>query len=267
MKVLRQPKIYRVNLSKMELWFLLQYFGPGWIFGVDDPTERMEEVAVQKSINEAQKSLADADVIKFDDNKKIILDEFIGGMIYSLIHSDDVIVIKNQKTAQVFYLHFLPEWQIGLQEKGQDYQLSLFKDREGLFDHVLSDNQVQLNDISKSWTFSIASNDIEIAQVLYEGDKIQEAIQLLPGVIGTDSEKEKFISGYVNPDHHLVIDALYNKQDEKAIISQRYEIVGFKDQNYWVSHDRLGESERMAMTFYQVSKGQIKENFNRMLPS
>ena len=43
MKLNTHSNFLSVSLNQNELWYLAQCFGPGWVFGIEDPTEDLSE--------------------------------------------------------------------------------------------------------------------------------------------------------------------------------------------------------------------------------
>ncbi len=268
MKTKSQERIFTIEISEFKLWFLAQNFGPGWVFGIEDPSKSLKDQEMQTAMTSAQQSLISSEVIKVTDQGDMLVDEFIGGVVFSLIHSEDVIVIKNTKDGSEAFFHFLPQFQVELSKIDNDrgYKISVIKDRSDIQPHIFSNYQIQLNEGHNLDVFSLQAKEFEMALSLFEDGNQKKSKEIMSSILGFPFDELEFVAGYLNPDYHLRINSLYHKLDEKAMASQRYELVGFNGENFWVSYDRLGESDIMMMSFFPLSSDQVEKRFNQFLP-
>jgi len=100
-------------------------FGPGVIFGVEDPTEGLSEEEIKKAEAAAIGKLTEANVIHAGKDGTLLMDDLLGAIIYSCMHSNNALVLTLAQLERRFY-HFLPDWQLELVRIGDNYQLSCF---------------------------------------------------------------------------------------------------------------------------------------------
>ena len=127
MKLQSTSNTLSIALSKSELWYLAQCFGPGWVFGIENPTENLSDEDKYDFEKEAQSSLSKDGLISMNGGNQIQIDETLGGMAYSLIHSENILVVNNVQNGQEIFFHFLPQWQMELTKINEDYEMTLFK--------------------------------------------------------------------------------------------------------------------------------------------
>ena len=255
-----------MTLSNCELWYLAQAFGPGWVFGIDDPTEGFSEEEKRQFEQKAQTALSREGLLLPAGNNQIQLDEMLGGMVYSLLHSKDLLIVRNAKSHAEQFFHFLPQWQMELCGIGEEYELTLFKDRNDLFQHVLFSNEIRMEAFNVKGRFSLGARDLEMAGFLYESGKIPLANEIFSHGFGALPPADQFLPGYLTPDFHLIFDMLYDRNDEKRIHSTRNEIVQMNGTLYWISHDEVGEEATEMMNFTSVTPQKAEQRFNLMLP-
>ncbi len=266
MKLQNKSNFLTIALSTSELWYIAQLFGPGWIFGVDDPTETLAEGEVAELETKAFESLSGEGMISHEGGNRIRIDEIVGGMVYSCIHSKDLMVVKDLSSGSKSFYHFLPDWQLEMCQVDGDYELTLFKDRSDLFQHILYSFEVKLDEDSNGSRFSIPAKELEIAAFLFDSGKVDQAITNLESNLIKISSVEDFLKGYLNPDSHIRFDMLMNRDDEERIHTYRNELLRFSDSLYWITHDEPTEEAAEIMNFTPVSPKIAEQRFNLMLP-
>jgi hypothetical protein len=255
-----------IVLSTAELWYLAQLFGPGWIFGVDDPTENLSADEVAKLETNAFNSLSKEGMIEHAGGNQLRIDEMLGGMVYSLLHSKHLLVVKDLSNGNERFFHFLPQWQLELCRVKDEYELTLFKDRSDLFQHILFAQHVTLNGSSDGTRFSIPARELELSAFLFESGKPDQAVANLESDNVRIPSVKKFLKGYLNPKIHFRFDLLLNRDDEERVHTHRNELLQLNDSLYWISYDEAGEEAVEMMNFTSVAPQKAEQRFNLMLP-
>lgn len=266
MKFSSTDSFLSIILSSSELWYLAQAFGPGWIFGIDDPTEDLSDEEKVEFEKKAQTMLSKEGLLLPAGGNQLQIDEMLGGMVYSLLHSKDMLIVRNPMTNREQFFHFLPQWQLELCKIGEEYELTLFKNRKDLFQHVLFSNEITAEAFNVNGKFSIGARDLEMAGFLYESGKVPMANEIFSHGHGALPPVDQFLPGYLTPDFHLIFDMLCDRNDEKRIHSSRNEIMQMNGTLYWVSHNKVEEEAVEMMNFSSITPSQAEKRFNNMIP-
>lgn len=267
MKQTSTNKSLSIQLSNVELWYLAQCFGPGWVFGIENPTENLSDEEKYNFEKEGQTSLSNDGLISMNGGNQIQIDEMLGGMAYSLVHSDNVLIVNNAKTGKEIFFHFLPQWQMKLIKADEGYEMTLFKERKDLFEHILFSHGIKLSEFNINNKFSIASRDLELAAFMFDSGEKEKALESFKSNgFGELPSEPNFLAGYLIPEFHLIFDMLYHRNDQKRIHSTSNELIQIKSTLYWVSHDEAGEEATEMMNFTSVTPTQAERRFFRLLP-
>ena len=267
MKLNTHSNFLSVSLNQNELWYLAQCFGPGWVFGIEDPTEDLSEEEKYDYEKEAQVSLSKDGLISMIGGNQIQVDEMLGGMAYSLIHSEIILIVHNIQNGKEAFFHFLPQWQMELIKTDEDYEMTLFKERKDLFEHILFSQGIKLSEFNINNKFAIASRELELAAFMYESGKKEKALESFKSNgFGELPSEPNFLAGYLTPEFHLIFDMLYHRNDQKRIHSTINELIQINSTLYWVSHDEVGEEATEMMNFTSITPTQAERRFFGLLP-
>ncbi len=266
MKLRNKTDSLSISISSSELWYLTQFFGPGWIFGVDNPTEGLSQEEKLQFEEKAQTTLSKEGLLLLTGGNQIQIDEMLGGMVYSLLHSKDMLIVRNARSDAEQFFHFLPQWQLELCRIDEEYELTLFKNRKDLFQHVLFSNEIKTEAFNVNGKFRISARDLEMAAYQFESGKEILARELFTNGFGSLPPFDQFLEGYLSPEFHLIFDMLYDRNDKKHIHSARNEIMQMNGTLYWVSHDEAGEEATEMMNFTSISPSQAEKRFFNMIP-
>jgi hypothetical protein len=266
MKITQSKTILSLTLSPDELWFLAQFFAPGLIFGVDDPTEGLDEEALEAFKASAYESLNQAGVLEMETPDQFKMDEMLGAMVYSCVHSTDMLVLKSPNSQAERFYHFLPEWQLELSRDEEGHTLTLFKERSDLFDHILDLSGVKLQGKAADLTFSASERDLELAAFLYESGKKDQALEMLAADIADHAKVEAFIQGYLAPELHLVLDLLYNRDDDVKIHDRRFELLQTAGGLFWLRHGQAGKELLPIVIIQSITPEDARKLFDTILP-
>jgi len=266
MKIQTLKAYLSITLSPQQLWCLTKLFGPGWIYGIDNPYEDLSEEEIAVIERQVLLDLEKEGLINLENANQIRVDEMLGGMVYSCIYSDDLLVLKTPGGKVDRFYHFLPQWQLELFRSVDEYSLTLFKDRSDLFSHIIDTYDVELNGKNKGKKFSIGTRNLEMAAFLFESGKDQNAEKIFKENPGDIPPVSEFLKAYLNPDFHLIFDMLYEKNDEKRIHTAKNELLQLDGDLYWVSHDLAGEGTVEILSFMPLHPEEAERRFNMMLP-
>lgn len=257
-----------ITLSTNEFWYLAKIFGPGLVFGVEDPTIGFSKEEQMVADSEAITSLMQAGVINFDGENQIKMDELLGAMIYSCIHSSNVLVTNSRKLKLERFYYFLPNWQLELSCLNKDYQLTLLKDKEDVFQHIISTYKFELSSQgSEQNPFSLYEKDLEMAVSLYESENKEQALKILKkNTVGDNLDIDKFLVGYTESQQNLLIKMIYDRNLDYAH-QCKYELIKINNILYWLSYETTpGDDPVPIIHFIPISDSEVKSRFLRMLP-
>jgi len=244
-----------VTLSPEEFWWLAKIFSPGVIYGVEDPTEGLSEEEIIKAEAAAIDKLSEANVIHAGKDGTLLMDDLLGAIIYSCVHSNNVMVLTFAQSERRFY-HFLPDWQLELVNIKGEYNLTCFKNREVLVDYILTE-LLSLKDITlvSEDSFSLPSKDLELAAFLFQSGKSEKAVEEFSrSCIGQLPDLRIFLEGYVNPSKNVDIQMIYNKDGKKLMHQCHYSIMETENMLYWITHSESIGNEPVPITFVNTIK-------------
>jgi hypothetical protein len=265
MKIQNNHDVLSINLRPNELWFLSRLFAPGWVFGMEGPSENHSENELAEMEQNAYQTLFDEGLITKKGNQ-IQIDEFLGGMVYSCIHAKDLLIVNDMLNSKEIYFHFLPQWQLEICNIDGNYELTLFKQREDLFKHIVFIYELVLDAKSMGKKFSIPQRELELAAFLFESGKEEKAVEVFNQGYGDLPEAGQFLEDYHNPDFYIRFDLLRNRDDEIKMHAVKNELLQTNQTLYWVSYDEAGEEAIEMMNFTAVDPEQAERRFNLMLP-
>jgi hypothetical protein len=267
MKTTEKTNQLIIDLTANELWSLSKLFAPGLIFGVEDPTQGMTDEEIQAAEAEVYTTLNQAGVLEMEASGQLRIDEMLGAMVYSTIHSTDMLTLKTPGGGAARYYHFLPEWQLELCQAEDGYQLTLFKERADLLPHILDISKTKLHAGDSVSSFVISERDLELAAFLYESGKKERALEVMSGDKSQQSQMEIFLQDYLAPELHLVFDMLYDRDDEDKMHSRRNELLQTSEGLFWLSHDLAGEEALPIIHVNPITPEEVQARFGLMLPA
>jgi hypothetical protein len=263
MKTVKTEQSLSVALSTAEAWTLASFFAPGVMFGLQDPAGELTDEERQAREAETLQALVAEGVLQVNEANQYRVDEMIGGMIYSTIHSEHVLVVRNQRSGGSTYYHFLPDWQLCLQPEEERIWLTLFRTRADLLGHILEDGLGE-HDGTVVKGFTVRERDLEMAASLHENGSPDRARRLLAEVdIG---EVDAFLQAYLAPQLALQLDALYSRQDPEKSAQRRGWLLGLGPVLYWVDREEDPDG-RGLLHFQPLGAGGAVEKLNALLPS
>lgn len=267
MKTIQSKELLSIQLSSHELWYLAKLFAPGVIFGVADPTEGMDDAALTAFETAAYTALNQAGVLQFEDGKRLRVDEMLGAMVYSTMHSADMLAVKQEGShADVRYYHFLPDWQLEMQQMGEAYQLTLLKERSQVFEAVLHGQKALTGAKAAGGRFSVSKRTLELAQFLFEsGKQAQAQAALAQDLAGDAPDLQAFLGALAAADIHLVFEMVYQRQDALMVHQRGGGLLQTNDRLYWLEDDVAGEDSIEIIHFIAVDAAGARERFNRMI--
>jgi hypothetical protein len=266
MEYFSTDNLLSVRLSHMELWYLASLFGPGWIFGIENPIKGLSEVDVRKRESEIISCLSEEGLISIQsEGKQIQIDEMLGAMVYSCIHSQHILVVKNATNQEERFFHFLPDWQLEFVREDDDYKLTLFKERTSLFDYLISTFGKRVDQHMKNVPFSIGAKDLEVASYLFRIGKDDKAAQIFTEHNTEFCDPKSFLKGYSETQNDLRFNMIFNRDDQENIKTKTCRLTEINQTLYWIVHDTEAEEMREILSFTQVNVDRARTFFNQML--
>jgi len=267
MKYIRENEYLLISLSPIELWYLAKLFAPGLLFGVEDISEGLSESEVSNLENKAYSSLQNAGMIEYSDKNELIVDELLGAILYSCIHSKDLLIINDEIENEKKYYYFLPDWHVELNEIGEGYQLKLFDDRTVFLNNLEKGWNLNCKENDKKTEFFIRSRDLQGVIFLYESGKEEKAIKyFVESIKGKIPYEKEFLAGYIGSAFHLTFDIIYDRDQKDLMSNAQYEIIKVGEGLYWFSHWPSSFDEDDVLYIQNVPLEQVRENLNEILP-
>jgi len=254
-----------LELSPLELWYLAKFFGPGVIYGVNDPTLGMSQEEITQTETEVEKSLLTKGLIQNKENNKIGLEESFVPLIFSCVHPKHVLTIKNVINQEEKIYYFLPNWQLELKQKDGNYVLSTLQDREEIVNNTLSeiDARIIQNDIK----FQVDVNEriLELAIYLFEQQKREKAIEVLNRAGITDNF-EIILDAYIDSIIYFELNMVYHINEKRLINNVQMQLIQttkllLQTTRYFHSDKQVWKLEIKALSFEAA-----KESLVQLLP-
>jgi len=251
-----------LELSPLELWYLAKFFGPGVIYGVNDPTLGMSQEEITQTETEVEKSLLTKGLIQNKENNKIGLEESVVPLIFSCVHPKHVLTIKNVINQEEKIYYFLPKWQLELKQKDGNYVLSPLQEREEIVNSTLS--EIDASIIKNDITFQVDVNEriLELAIYLFEQQKREKAIEelILAGV--TDFQQE-ILQAFINPFVFLQLNMVYHTNERILINSTQMQLIQsnkflLQTSRYYHGDEQVWKLEIKALSFEAAEESLVQ---------
>lgn len=267
MELMKNEGSLSVTLPHNELWYLARIHAPGILYGVNNPYEKLSEDEVTNAESETVADLIKSDVLRFEEKKGFLIDEFVNGMVFSCIHSDHMLVLKNNDTKEEMLIHFLPNWHLTLRTTDKGYELTVFQNREKLW-KFLEENFIKIHPHSKEGKPIILwDKKLELATYLAETGKWENAIAEIKESFGGNTETtSSFLTEMVSSSLNLDVSMIYNRKDPDLISQFSLKILSGKTQNYWVSKVMSLLDEHTYYKLEPLTADLIKKKFLNIMP-
>lgn len=266
MKYQTDESVLSISLTTDELYYLANLFGPGWIFGLEKRSDTLDEEQITKSAEVAYTSLSKDGVVIRSNNNQIQIDEILSGMVYSCVHSNHVLVVKDMKSQKERYFHFLPDWQLELVPLKDNYELTLFRERTDLFRHLCFAYNLNPSPNGEGLKFLIDANNLELSSFLLESGKQKQATEILKEAYPDFPDPETFLDDYSHPVSDLRFDLIFDREDEEKIRTKTRRLVEIGGTYYWITYNEKKEGTDDELIFTSVTLDQAEWLFNQMLP-
>lgn len=267
METTNSSNSFSLDLSSEEFWFLAKSLGPGILYGMEDPTDKLTDIEQAKNDAIALDSLKKSGVLKINDENQIILDKVLGALFYCCLKADHVLIIKDISSNKSSLVYFKPQWQVELLQVEDYYIMNAIKDRNKLFDYIVDKYAIELKSSNNNDSFMIRENDLEFANSFYQNGEIEKAVGILnknrlpPSLSG-----DHFLEAFITPDVWIKFQMIYDLDDKKNCRSRYFELFQFSEGLYWVSH-LIAFNETYALLTYQaVTPEEAHFSFIDILP-
>lgn len=265
MKIKETPETYTITFSAIELMTLARLFGNGIMIGVIDPFIDMDD-EIERDESKTIESLIKEGIIKEDGPNQYLLDEIIGGMIYSITHSESIMVVKDKIDNRTRYFHFLPEWQLELVNEGEEYSLTLLRNKDMIWPYITQSLSNPLSTDESGTSFAIKEKDLELAISLYGNGQVELANRILIESSLVDIGWDSFLKGYDNPINHLVIETINQRNNPERLIQRIRMVIQTGNSLYWVMRGKPAQDDPFFLEFEPVTPEEIATSFNYLLP-
>lgn len=254
-------------MPQTELWYLARLHAPGIVYGVENPYENMTEDQISQSYSDIVENLIKADVLRYEENTGFQIDDFINGMVFSCIHPDHMLVIKDNKEKEEAFIHFLPNWQLTLRQLQDGYELTSFRSREELW-KFLDLNYLNLNPQSLNGIdIVIEEKTLEFALFLAESSKLDKAInEVLSSFKGNEDIAGAFLTDLEFHQKDLSFSMIYNRNVPDIVNQFWFKYMAGKTQNYWLTKNFSMRDEKEYLRIQALSTDNIKKKFLKLLP-
>ena len=251
-----------LELSPLELWYLAKFFGPGVIYGVNDPTLGMSQEEITQTETEVEKSLLTKGLIQNKENNKIGLEESVVPLIFSCVHPKHVLTIKNVINQEEKIYYFLPKWQLELKQKDGNYVLSPLQEREEIVNSTLS--EIDASIIQNKITFQVDVNEriLELAIYLFEQQKREKVIEELI-LAGMPDFQQEILQAFINPLVFLQLNMVYHTNERNLINSTQMQLIQsanllLQTIRYYNSDEQVWKLEIKALSFEAAEESLVQ---------
>jgi len=254
-----------LRLSSFELWYLTKYFGPGVLYGINDPTLGMSDEQVTQIDVEVEKGLLARGLLHNIEVNEFSLDESIVPITYSCVHPQHVLTLENNLNQEEKVYYFLPKWQLELSKDDDMYVLKVLKKREELVDDVLSEIDARLIQGNHNFQADINEKSLEFAIYLYEQQQKDKAFEELKKAGLTDNF-ENILDAYINPITFLEMNMVYHINEKRLINDSQMQLIQTTKCLFQTTRYYHGDEDAWKFDIKEVSFEQAKESLIQMLP-
>lgn len=254
---------FSITLSEPELWIVASQCGQGVIYGMNDSSE---ETLSETSLEVALKSLKDAGAIWTGPDGEEVIDELVLGMVYSCIHSHDMLIIQNGSVDKSVYLHFLPDWNLSFTKVPEGYLLIYYQNREALHKHIMTTYLSDLREADSEVYFNCTRVALEAASYLYETDKPEEGASLLTEYMGEDESKSQSFLEDIAVGQKYEVEAYYDRHNNYNAIGYQTDILVGRQSNYLVRRIFSVEEDREVLSIQGLPSELVRHSIYQLLP-
>lgn len=254
---------YSITLSEPELWIVASQCGRGVIYGMDDSSdETLSEAALELAL----KSLKDAGVIWTGPDGEEVIDELILGMVYSCIHSHDMLMIRDASAEKAVLLHFLPDWNLSFTKVPDGYLLTYYQNRDTLHKHIMTTYLSDLREADSDVYFSCTRVALEAANYLYETNKAGEGAALLAEYMEEDESKSQSFLEDIASGQKYEVRAFYDRHKNHNVIGYQTDILVGKQSNYLVRRVYSVNEDREVLSIQGLPSELVRHSVYQLLP-
>lgn len=254
---------FSITLSEPELWIVASQCGQGVIYGMDDSSE---ETLSEATLEVALKSLRDAGAIWTGPDGEESIDELVLGMVYSCMHSHDMLIIQNGSIDKSVYFHFLPDWNLSFTKVTDGYLLTYYQNRDALHKHIMTTYLSDLRDADSDVYFSCTRVALEAAGYLYETDKLEEAIDLIAEYMGEDEGKSQSFLEDIASGQKYEVRVFYDRHNNHNVIGYQTDILVGKQSNYLVRRIYSVDQDREVLSIQGLPSELARHSVYQLLP-
>lgn len=254
---------FSITLSKPELWLLASQCGQGIIYGLEDASE---DTMSEASLDLALQSLKDAGVYWTGTDGQDYLDELILGMVYSCLHSRDMLRIHDGDASKDVYLHFLPDWNLSFTKTSDGYLLTYYQNRDVLHKHIKTAYLSGLRGGDLNLNFTCTRTALEAAMFLHETDKVEDGTELLAEFMGEDEDKSLTFLDDIAGGRTYEIDAYYNRHRNHNAVGYQARVMVGEQSNYLLRRIFSVEEGREVFSIQGLSSESVRHAIYQLLP-
>jgi hypothetical protein len=254
---------FSITLSEPELWIVASQCGQGVIYGMDDSSE---ETLSEATLEVALKSLRDANAIWTGPDGEECIDELVLGMVYSCMHSHDMLIIQNGSIDKSVFLHFLPDWNLSFTKVPDGYLLTYYQNRDALHKHIMTTYLSDLREADSDVYFSCTRVALEAAGYLFETNKLEEATDLIAEYMGEDEGKSQSFLEDISSGQKYEVRAFYDRHNNHNVIGYQTDILVGKQSNYLVRRIYSVDQDREVLSIQGLPSELARHSVYQLLP-
>jgi|GEM_PF-2541272 hypothetical protein len=254
---------FSITLSEPELWVVASQCEQGVIYGMDDSSE---ETLSEATLEVALKSLRDAGAIWTGPDGEEVIDELVLGMVYSCMHSHDMLMIHNGSLEKDVYLHFLPDWNLSFTRVPDGYLLTNYQNRDALHKHIMTTYLSDLHEADSEVYFSCSRVALEAASYLYETDRHTEGAALLAEYMQDDESKSKTFLEDIAVGQKYEVKAYYNRHSNHNAVGYQTDILVGKQSNYLLRRVYSVDEDREVLSIQGLPSELVRHSVYQLLP-
>ncbi len=267
METINSSNSFIIDITSQEFWFLAKIMGPGILYGIENPTEKLSDIEQATNDAIALDSLQKAGALKIENGNQIILDKVLGALFFCCINADHVLIINNHDSNEPLLIYFKPQWQVALERMSGHYLLTAIKNRNKLFEYIIDKYSVKLLESKDHASFMIKEDVLEVANYFYQNGNIKKAVDILNNNrFPKELKTEQFLEAFNSPDVWIKFQMIYDLNDKDNCRNRRFELFQFSEMLYWVSHLIVSNETYSLMTYQAVTPEDANDSFNQIIP-
>jgi hypothetical protein len=256
-----------IKIDTRAFLFLAQFFPAGKVIGLTDPYHEMSKEKIEADKLAVENCLLETGYIEKLENREYKVDEFLGAFVYSMLHPQNLMFLRNEHTGEVVHFHLLDNWLLGWEEEESQIIMTLYRDQENLESDIYAFiNDDEMRETEKDFKLRLThekfnhaaksyfSGETEAARSFLEVERTQASVAI-----------EENLVPLFEPD----MDFWFRIYKNYSSFEQDYfdqQLLYSNKTIFWISYINDENAESPIMDISVINKQSLKIKINQLIP-